>query len=348
MSLASLSNAPAQSVTPSLWHRVEGTMEQVAKLKFFNGLEMPMVGLGTWQARDDEVRQAVQQALECGYRHFDTATLYQNEEAIGDVLSKWISEGKVAREELFITTKLPTIGNRAEYVTKYLTTSLKKLQLSYVDLYLIHFPVGCIGKDENDLQPRDSEGKVVLDMDTDHESLWKAMEEQVDAGRAKSIGISNFNSAQVERIMKFCRIQPANHQVEIHAFHQQKELRAVCHKHNITMCAYGPLGAPYKEGAKQKPVLKHPVVTSMAARLGKTPAQILLRHLIQLNIVVIPKSSNPDRLKQNFEVFDFKLSDDDMRELDNLDQGIDGKLFIFSDSMIGVKKHPEFPFNIPF
>lgn len=323
-------------------------MSQVPLITFCNGQKIPIIGLGTWQARDEEVRQAVQLALECGYRHFDTATLYQNEEAIGDVLSKWISEGKVAREELFITTKLPTIGNRAEDVPKFLTTSLKKLQLTYVDLYLIHFPVGCKGKDENDLQPRDSEGKVVLDMSTDHKSLWKAMEEQVDAGRAKSIGISNFNSEQIERIMKFCRIQPANHQVEIHAFHQQRELRAVCHKHNITMCAYGPLGAPYKEKTKEKTVLQDPVVTSIAARLGKTPAQILLRHLIQLNIVVIPKSSNPERLKQNFQVFDFKLSDKDMRDLDNLDQGKDGKLFIFTESMIGVENHPEFPFKIPF
>ncbi|ROT77152.1 hypothetical protein C7M84_004181 [Penaeus vannamei] len=299
-------------------------MAQVTNLKFFNGREMPMVGLGTWQARDEEVRQAVQLALECGYRHFDTATLYQNEEAIGDVLSKWISEGKVAREELFITTKLPTIGNRAEDVPKFLTTSLKKLQLTYVDLYLIHFPVGCKGKDENDLQPRDSEGKVVLDMSTDHKSLHGSHGGTV------------------------CRIQPANHQVEIHAFHQQRELRAVCHKHNITMCAYGPLGAPYKEKTKEKTVLQDPVVTSIAARLGKTPAQILLRHLIQLNIVVIPKSSNPERLKQNFQVFDFKLSDKDMRDLDNLDQGKDGKLFIFTESMIGVENHPEFPFKIPF
>ncbi|XP_042876256.1 LOW QUALITY PROTEIN: 1,5-anhydro-D-fructose reductase-like [Penaeus japonicus] len=314
------------------------TMSQVPKVKFFNGKEMPVLGLGTCLAKGDEVRQAVQLALECGYRHFDTAALYENEEAIGDVLGKWISEGKVAREELFITTKLPMIANRAEDVTKFLMMSLKKLQLSYVDLYLIHFPVGMKGKDENDILPKDAEGKIILDMDTDLISLWKAMEEQVDAGRAKSVGISNFNSEQIDRIMKSCRIQPANHQVEIHAFHQQKELRAFCHKHNITVCAFSPLGAPYKEEAKDKPVLQHPVDLH-GCRWGKTPAQIILRHLIQLGIVVIPKSTNPERIKENFQVFNFSLSDKDMRDLDSLDQGRDGKIFIFKDSLLGVSNH---------
>ncbi|XP_047481610.1 aldo-keto reductase family 1 member A1-A-like isoform X1 [Penaeus chinensis] len=320
-------------------------MEQVAKLKFFNGLEMPMVGLGTWDIEEG----ALQVALESGYRHIDTAALYRNEAAIGGVLGRWLSQGRVAREDLFVTTKLPMIGCRADDVTKFLTSSLKKLQLSYVDLYLVHFPAGLKGKDEDDLRPQGPDGRSVLDKDTDLERLWKAMEEQVDAGRAKSIGISNFNSVQIERIMKCCRIQPANHQVEIHVFHQQKELRALCLKHNITMCAYGPLGAPYKdEWTEQQPPLLHPAVTSLAARLGRTPAQVLLRHLVQLGVVVVPKSSSPERLRQNLRIFDFKLSDEDMRELDSLDRGRDGKIFIFKNVYLGIENHPEFPFHIPY
>ncbi|EFX67778.1 hypothetical protein DAPPUDRAFT_63699 [Daphnia pulex] len=300
------------------------------EIVFQNGWRMPLVGLGTWQSPNEEVKAAIQWALEAGYRHIDTAFSYQNEGAIGDVVDKWIKSGKLKREELFITTKLPMIGNSADKVAKYLDLSLKSLKVDYVDLYLIHFPVGFFeGKDETDLYPRDEFGKYKIDKSTDIITLWKEMEAQVEAGRAKSIGLSNFNSEQIERIVKGCRIKPANLQVELHAYFQQKLLRAACAKHGITVCAYSPLGSKGRNAMNEKRglpppvipiVLEDPVVLEIAQNHAKTPAQILLRHLIQADVVVIPKSVSKARIQENFGVLDFVLSEAEISSLDNLDK----------------------------
>lgn len=300
---------------------------------------MPMVGLGTYQGHDDEMRQVLNVALECGYRHIDTATVYENEVEIGDVLHEWLSSGRVAREELFVVTKLPMTGNRSGDVSRFLQDSLDKLRLSYVDLYLIHSPVGM-----------KANRKGEFDMDTNHEEIYKAMEEQVDAGKAKAIGLSNFNSKQIERILKVCRIKPANLQVEVHVYHQQKALRELCRAFDISVCAYCPLGAPHAaKGSDEYPILlQHPVVTSVAERLGRTPAQVLLRFLIQNNLVVIPKSTNQKRVKENFSVFDFELSREDMASLEALDRKGNGRIIDFKSLFKGIENHPEWPFSIPY
>nr|CAD7605190.1 unnamed protein product [Timema genevievae] len=185
---------------------------------FYNGLKMPIVGFGTWQATPEEIEISLDAALKAGYRHIDTAFVYNNEDAIGRVLKRWFDSGKIQRKDLFIVTKkvnhklvfivkLPGTGNHAESVEKYIKLSLSALQLDYVDLYLIH---SAVGKKDFDRSQAGSDHQAELDMNTDHVSLWKAMEAQVDAGRAKAIGLSNFNSRQIKRIWSSARIKPAN------------------------------------------------------------------------------------------------------------------------------------------
>ncbi|XP_076029997.1 aldo-keto reductase family 1 member A1-like [Oratosquilla oratoria] len=316
-------------------------------VELHTGQKMPVIGMGTFKVKHDEGRVAFNAALECGYRHIDTAYMYFNEEVIGEVLSAWFESGRLKREDVFITTKLPLIGNRKEDVSRFLQKSLDSMRISYVDLYLIHSPIGLKWKNDMDTFALSANGECSLEIETDLEELWKGMEAQVDSGKAKAIGLSNFNSKQIERIMTASRIKPAILQVEVHAHHLQKPLRKVCEQNGIIVCGYAPLGAPYKHEDEGLVLLKNPVVLKIAAHHKKTNAQVLLRHLIQHDIVIIPKSSNAERLKENLEVFDFELTAEEMGELDSLDLGKKGKLFTFSNFK-GLDKHPEYPFHIPY
>ncbi|OXA41725.1 Alcohol dehydrogenase [NADP(+)] A [Folsomia candida] len=312
-------------------------IEGKSKTKFItmnNGLKMPLVGLGSWQSDNpEEIELALEKALEAGYRHFDTATLYKNEDSLGKVFRRWLDQGKVKREELFIVTKLPWNAMRPDLVEKFLKSSLARLQVKYVDLYLTHWPIGLIYTSDDDLIPM-KDGKIMYDKTTDIEAVWKAMEAQVDAGLAKSIGISNYNIKQVERIMKMARIPPANQQVEVQTYFQNKALRQVCEKYNISVCAYGPLGSPGRKTYSFTGIefnipdlMDDPVVKDIAKKHSKTPGQILLKFLVQQNIAVIPKSTNPERLKMNINIFDFELTQVDMRRLEGLDKGEAGRSF---------------------
>lgn len=306
-------------------------------------------GKGTWQASDpQEIESALDEALKAGYRHIDTAYMYTNEASIGEVLNKWLSSGKMEGEELFIVTKLPMIGMRKDRVERFLGRSLEALNLECVDLCLMHMPFGFQYFSDTGLLPI-GDGRFALDVTTDLESIWRVMEEQVECGGTKSIGISNFSHKQVERMLKASKIQPADIRVELHAYFQQKPLREFCAKHNITVCAFAPFASPGRKALYEKRrvkfesigLLEDPVVNKIAESKNKTPAQILLRFLAQQDIVVIPKSTNAERLKKNLEIFDFELSDDEMGMLETLDKGSEGKTFT-SQSFPGVTQHPEF------
>ncbi|XP_049768329.1 1,5-anhydro-D-fructose reductase-like [Schistocerca cancellata] len=331
-----------------------GTLQHIT---FYNGQKMPIVGLGTWQAKVGEVGEAVDAALAAGYRHIDTAYSYRNEKEIGDTLKKWFDSGKLKREDVFIVTKLPLIGMRHSGVEKYLKKSLSNLQVDYVDLYLVHNPIGFQDVDDGGY-PKDKDGQVLLDMTTDHISIWKGMEAQVDAGRTRSIGLSNFNARQIKRVWQSARIKPANLQVEMHAYFQQRELRAFCRALDITVCAWGPLGTPQiysfveKQGGDvsklpRYDLLGDPVVKRIAQKHGKTTAQVLIRFLVQLEVAVIPKSSNPTRVEENFAVFDFELSPEDMEAMEALDKGRKGRLGS-EHSQPGSGRHPEWPWFEPY
>lgn len=312
--------------------------ENMQTVQLLSGYDMPIVGLGTWQAKAEDIENVVTFALEIGYRHIDTAFNYNNEEAIGEVLRKWFEKGG-KREDLFITSKLPHYGNRPSDVEKFINLSLKKLGLDYLDMYLIHMPFA-FKLDENAYTPAVHEdGTYVLDLDTNPVSVWKEMEEQVKKGRTKSIGLSNFNEKQVLDIWENAQIKPSNLQIELHAYLQQNSLRQLCQMHNIIITAYSPLASPgakihlqtkYKHNIENFPdLLGHPTVQKISAEYKKSPAQILLRYLLQIGVVVIPKSSSLERLKTNIDLFNFSLKEEETKLLSTLDKGPRGRIFNF-------------------
>lgn len=306
---------------------------------------MPAIGFGTWQIKSEEIDTALNAAIDAGYRHIDTAYAYRNEADIGRSLKKMFDSGKIKREDLFITTKLPPWGNRREDVEATLKSSLASLQLDYVDLYLIHSPMG-LQKPENENTSILSLG---LDMETNLLEVWKGMEAQVEAGRTKYIGISKFNESQIQRILDNCKIRPASLQNELHIYLQEKELVSFCHKNDITVTAFSAFGSPgthtWSETTRSAAIpLQDPVITEIAKKYNKQPSHILIRYLIEYGVAVIPKSSNPSRIKQNIDVFDFELTKEDYDKISNLDRGEDGRIFgaaFFNKSI----HHPEFPFR---
>lgn len=312
--------------------KMSTTNSETQYLTLPNGSKLPAVGLGTWQAQDEELEKALECALLEGYRHIDTAILYENENVIGRVLKKWMNENKVARNEFFLTTKLPPMGNYPEKVEGYLKASLNNLQVDYVDLYLIHCPDGI--KDISAITQEQRTVGFEMDRRIDHVLLWKEMEKQVKMGRTKAIGLSNFSKSQIEIILGSAEIKPANLQIEVHAFLQQKELVDFCQKNGISVVAYSPLGSPginnfYSEYGKRVNVpdlLGNPVVQRIAVKHKKTPAQVLLRFNVQRGIGVIPKSTNPCRIRENINIFDFVLDNEDFKDLQNLEIGPSAKV----------------------
>ncbi|QHY99310.1 putative oxidoreductase [Streptomyces sp. S4.7] len=257
-----------------------------------NGVEMPQLGFGVWQVPDDEATRSVGTALEAGYRSIDTAAIYGNEEGTG----KAIGACGIAREDLFVTTKLWN-GKQETWtrdgVLRAFDTSLSKLGLDHVDLYLIHWP------------------RAVRD---DYLTIWRAFEEIAATGRARAIGVSNFQPAHLRRLLDETSVVPAVNQVELHPLFQQDEVRAVNAEHGIVTEAWSPLGSG-------KGLLEVPTVLAIAHKHGRTAAQIVLRWHLQLGNVVIPKSVTPSRIKENFELSGFELDAEDLAALAALDSG---------------------------
>ncbi|CAL4076473.1 unnamed protein product [Meganyctiphanes norvegica] len=327
-------------------------------VKLSSGKMMPLLGLGCWQSPPEEVAIAVETALDAGYRHIDTAYNYLNEEAVGKGIHAWMNKAKGAskiingavRKEIFVVTKLPMIGMYAGGIEEYLRKSLKKLQLDYVDLYLVHSPIGFKGAaHDKDLMPKNKDGLVNIDYGTDQIAVWKEMEKMVDLGLTKSIGVSNFNEKQLRRLLAIGRIPPAVNQIEMHLEFQQLEMHKFCKENNIILTAYGPLGSPGRQylNDSYKPQLLNNALVKMVADHHKvTTAQVLIRYWIQRNVVVIPKSTNKGRIQVNGDVLGFQLTEQEMEALLGLNKGPSCRSFRQYAMIPGVKEHADCPFFV--
>ncbi|BCK67246.1 oxidoreductase [Streptomyces libani subsp. rufus] len=264
-------------------------MSKVPSIKLNNGVAMPQLGYGVWQVEDEQAATAVGQALDAGYRSIDTAMIYGNEEGTGRALAA----SGVARDELFVTTKLWNADQGRDATLRAFDTSLAKLGLEYVDLYLIHWP----------LPARDT-----------YIETYRALEEIYADGRAKAIGVSNFLPEHLERLLGETSIVPAVNQIELHPQFPQAASRAFHARHNIVTEAWSPIG-------QGRGLLEDPTLVELAAKHGKSPAQVVLRWHVQLGNVAIPKSVTPSRIAENIDIFDFELDDADLTALAGLDTG---------------------------
>ena len=256
------------------------------KIEFNDGKTIPQIGLGVWQTPNEEAAPAVRKALEVGYRHIDTAALYENEEGVGE----GIRQSGVARGDIFLTTKLWNDRQSHDDALKAFDESLKRLGTDYVDLFLIHWPSPHRGT---------------------YVEAWKALIELKKQGRARSIGVSNFAEEHLERIIGETGETPVLNQIELHPDFQQKALRAVHARLGMKTQSWSPLG--------QGKLLSNPEITKVAQRLGKSPAQVIIRWHLDNGLIVIPKSVTPSRIEENFKVFDFTLDADAKAVLDALD-----------------------------
>ncbi len=281
---------------------------------FNNGHKFPAIGLGTFLSSEGDCRQVVYDAIvNHGYRHIDTASIYQNEEAVGDAIQQAIATGKVKREDIFVTTKL--WQDEREDVEGALRRSLKKLKLDYVDLYLIHWMAPKLVWED---------GKDFIKNTPTHK-VWAELERLVDGGLAKSIGVSNCNTTMLIDLWSYARIKPVANQIELHPYLTQKELVAFHEKLGVKLIAYAPLGANAwsirDEKLKDLNLLEEPVIKGLAAKYNKKVGQIILNwHLKARGHLVIPKTTKVERLPENFQVFDFNLTDDEYKTISNLDR----------------------------
>jgi 2,5-diketo-D-gluconate reductase A len=270
-------------------------MSQVLDLTLNNGQTIPQLGFGVFQIEPEETAEAVGRALEIGYRHIDTAEMYQNEQGVGE----GVRASGLDRSEVFITSKLSNALHEPDAARRAIDETLEALGTDYVDLFLIHWPLPML-------------------YGGDFVSTWQTMEEFYRDGRARSIGVSNFQVPHLRQLAAETEVVPAVNQIEVHPYFGNEEVRAYGAEHGILTEAWSPIA--------QGGVLKDPTITAVADRVGKTAAQVTLRWHVQRGDIIFPKSTTPSRIQENFELFDFELTDDDMTAITALDKGEDGRI----------------------
>lgn len=340
--------------------------KQVPMVTLNDGVEMPLLGFGTSgvqnaasgdQVKTDPAYKAIIHAIKCGYRFFDTAALYQNEELVGLAVNDAINEGLVERRDLFICTKVWSTAHKRKSVMMACRDSLNKLRLDYVDLYLIHWPCAYADFYERpEPRPADKfinprhEGTGKLEYSSTHfTETWLGMQDVRDAKLARSIGLSNFNHKMIDEIyaMDGFKYTPSVNQVELHPYLSQTKLAEYSRSKSIVLNAYCPLGAP---GASWLPpnqpnVIEDPLIGKLAGKYGKSPAQIILKYHLKRGISPIPKSATPSRIEENIQLFDFELADEDLKQMLALDKGM---RYCINTAGELIGDHPNYPFHEEF
>lgn len=292
--------------------------------------QMPVIGLGLWKIDKAQVADVVCEAIRAGYRHLDSACDYGNEKEVGEGIRRAIDEGLCTRQDLWVTSKLWNTYHREEHVVMAMDQTLHDLGLDYLDLYLVHFPIALEFVpfetryppewlyDPSEQLPMMKPAAVPL------QETWRAMETLVDTGLARHIGVCNYNVSLMRDLLNYARIPPAVLQVESHPYLTQENLMRFCREQDIVVTSFSPLGAlSYLElemADASESVLVQPCVTDIAARVNKTPAQVVLRWGVQRGNAIIPKTSRPERLVENAALFDFELSADDMAQISALNR----------------------------
>ncbi len=305
------------------------------KLKLQSGDQIPMFGLGTWKSEPGEVYEAVKEAIKVGYRHIDCSPIYGNEKEIGNALSDVFKEGIVQREDLWITSKLWCNAHGANRVLPAVESTLRDLQIDYLDLYLIHWPI--VLKPEVLYPEKGSDllslAQVPL-LDT-----WKGMQDIHSKGLSKNIGVSNFSIKKIKHLIEGSGVTPSVNQIEMHPYLPQVQMNEFAQENNIVLTAYSPLGSfdrlPQFKRADEPNLFKDIVVNKIAEKHKSSPAQVLIKWAIDRNTVVIPKSVNKNRIKQNLEATKLKLDKEDMNAIDNVGidyRFLDGSIWAIPDS----------------
>jgi len=306
-----------------------------------SGAKMPAIGLGTWKSKPGQVEQAVQHALEHGYRHIDCAAVYQNEAEVGKALKAQFDKG-VKREDVWITGKIWNNNHTAERVPIGLRKTLQDLGLDFIDLFLIHWPYAF--QQGDNMFPKDENGVMLYDEALDFTVTWRTMEQLVRDGLVKHIGVSNFNHKQLLRLLEVATIKPEVLQVECHVYLNQHLLLDFARKHDIVLTAYCPLGSPDRPTAQpDHPVLlQEPLLAEIGKKYGKSPAQVLLRYQVERGVTAVPKTVTPHRIEENINIFDFKLTAEEVQALNGLNRN-----FRFNPQLRDVRVK-DFPFHEPF
>lgn len=299
-------------------------------LKFSNKDSMHTIGLGTWKASGNEVKNAVKEALNIGFRHIDTAAVYGNETEIGEALAEVFAEGKIKREDVFITSKLWNDSHKEGYIIPALQETLKKLQLEYLDLYLIHWPVAFkpgVGQPKKPSDYLSLEEAPIID-------TWRGMEKAKEGRLARHIGVSNFSKKKLKALIEQATIKPEVNQVELHPLLQQNELLAYCKSEGIFVTAYSPLGSGDRsegmKGENEPNLMEIETIREIAKKANATAAQVLIAWHAHRGCAAIPKSTSKDHIEANFQAANVTLDDADMEKIAALDKHyrfITGKFF---------------------